>query len=63
MNGFGSFESTYIYNQIDQSIEIRHRTAIADLWTFDPSFFGLTIDAFGTGALGVDDVIEWALPV
>ena len=50
-------------DQVGQGIQVAHRVNIAHFRPFDAQVFALAIDAFGTGALGVDGLVERTLPI
>ena len=63
LSGFGSTESAYINNDIDQGIEMSDRLAVTYFWSLDTKRLGLTIDAFTGGALSVEVFVECALSI
>src|SRR5712691_4403637 len=60
----GSVDGTRACQRLDvdddvgQGVEPLHRVALAHSGSFDAARLGLTIDAFGTGALPIDRAIE-----
>jgi hypothetical protein len=52
-----------IDDQVGQCVQITHCGQVAHHRALDAHGFGLAVDAFGTGALIVDGVVERALPI
>src|SRR5581483_12258677 len=58
IDGFGPLKGAHIDNQIDQGVQVGNGSTIANPGTLNAEFLGLAIDAFASGTLGVDRVIE-----
>ncbi len=48
-----------IDEQVGQGVQIAHRADVAYFGPFDTQRFGLRVNALGTGALGIEGVVEW----
>jgi hypothetical protein len=60
---FSSIQRTYVNNQIDQGIEIGNGATIVNFGILNSEGLSLTVDAFTTGALLVNGVIERIFPI
>ena len=60
IDGLHSLYGFGIDDEIDKRIEVVDGSCIPHLWTFDAQCLGLTVDAFTTGALAIDGLIERA---
>ncbi len=52
-----------IDDQVGQGVEVTHRVEVAYFGPLDAQCFALAVDALGTGALGVDALVERTLAI
>lgn len=63
IEGACSLQGLRIDDEIDQCVEIAYRVDVANLRAFQTECLGVTVDAFGAGALGLDRVIERTISI